>query len=109
MREPLIAIVTSKTWIKRSALLAMCIPFVLSCATAKPCICPPAEVITVKVPVPVPCPPPPEIPAPTLQIVSLSANLTPWPDLLRAIIHDYAELQRAEAELRQIIEAYKPK
>jgi hypothetical protein len=107
MKEPLIAIVTSKGWIKLPSLVVMCILFVYTgCATAKPCICPPAEVIIQKVPVPIPCPPPPEIPAPTLQIVSLSANLTPWPDLLQAVMRDYVELQRVEAELRQVLATY---
>ena len=76
------------------------------CATTKPCVCPPVEVVIQKVPVPIPCPVPPEIPAPTLQIVSLSADLTPWPQLLQAIIHDYAELRRVEHELRQILANY---
>ncbi len=79
------------------------------CATIKPCVCPPAEVIIQKVPVPIPCPAPPVIPAPDLQLPGLSANLTPWPGLLQAIMHDYTELQRVETELRQIIEVYKPK
>jgi hypothetical protein len=76
------------------------------CATTKPCICPPVEVVIQRVPVPIPCPPPPEIPAPTLQIVSLSSNLTPWPDILLALVHDYVELQRVEAELRQVLATY---
>jgi len=76
------------------------------CVTTKPRICPPAEVIIQKVPVPIPCPPPPEIPAPTLQLVSLSANLTPWPDILLALVRDYVELRRVEAELRQVLATY---
>ena len=94
---------------KMSTVLAIFLLFVLSCAHTKPCICPPVEVIIQKVPVPIPCPPPPEISAPTLQIVSLNSNLTPWPDLLLALAHDYAELQRVEAELRALLESYKPK
>jgi hypothetical protein len=77
-----------------------------ACVSSKPCVCLPAEVIIQKVPVPIPCPPPPEIPAPDLQIVNLNRNLTPWPQLLQAIIHDYAELRRVEHELRQILANY---
>ena len=91
----------------RILFVVMCLLFVYTgCATTKPCICPPAEVILQRVPVPIPCPPPPEIPALALQIVSLNSNLTPWPDLLLALAHDYAELQRVEAELRQILAPY---
>jgi len=79
------------------------------CATTKPCVCPPTEVIIQKVPVPIPCPPPPEVPLPDLRLPALSANLTPWPELLQAIMHGYAELQRIEAELRTLLESYKPK
>jgi hypothetical protein len=107
--EPLLSIVTIKGWIKPLIIVMSALIFMSACATTKPCICPPAEVIIQKVPVPIPCPPPPEIPAPTLQIVSLSSNLTPWPDILLALVHDYVELQRVEAELRQILETYKPK
>lgn len=118
--EPLLSAVTKKGWASnftprthriafRLVMLTALLVILFGCTTAKPCICPPAEVIIQKVPVPIPCPPPPEIPAPTLQIVSLSSNLTPWPDLLQAVMHDYVELQRMEAELRQILETYKPK
>ena len=106
MKEPLLSAVTKKGWVKRSALLAMCIPFVLSCATTRPCVCPPAEVIIQKVPVPIPCPSAPEIAPPDLRLPALSANLAPWPDILLALVHDYVELQRVEAELRQVLATY---
>jgi len=106
MKQSLIAIVTIKGWIGTSALLAMCIPFVLSCATTKPCICPPAEVVTVTVPVPVPCPVPPDIPLPDLWLPSTSASGATVNEILAAVIHDYAELRQVESELRKVLAVY---
>jgi hypothetical protein len=107
MKEPLIAIVTSKGWIKLPSLVVMCILFVYTgCATAKPCICPPAEVVTVTVPVPVPCPAPPDIPLPNLWLPSTSASGATVNEILAAVIHDYAELRQVEGELRKVLAVY---
>ena len=88
----------------RPSLVVMCMLFVVSCATVRPC--PPPEVITVEKPVVVPWPNPPLIPPPDLQLSSISVSGATVPQLLLAMLHDMDEWKRVAQQAMEALKVY---